>query len=379
MKNKKVTIIGRGTVGCLTAMHFSTWLGKDYDIDWLYSENIPTQSVGEGTTSGIVDSLYKCLGFKHENLLEIDGTFKYGILKRNWSTNKDFTHHFPGSSISYHFNALKLQEYIFRYLKRDKRLKQIEGIVENSKIDSDYIIDCSGAPKDYSSYTISESIPVNSVYVEQCYWNKPEFFHTLAIARPHGWVFSIPLTNRCSVGYMYNNAYANLEDIKLDIEQILIEYNLISSGETNSISFKNYYKQNNFMNNICYNGNASFFLEPLEASSLMVAENVNRIMFDHIHGVFNIEQCNNKYHKLLTGTESMIMLHYLKGSVYDNGFWQYAKQRAENNIQNNTSVDEIIQECKLYQYKNQVDRDLHVGGWAVDSWQENIIGLGVTL
>jgi hypothetical protein len=49
------------------------------------------------------------------------------------------------------------------------------------------------------------------------------------------------------------------------------EYDLIPTDKTQEILFESFSKKQNFSSNIVYNGNASFFLEPLEATSTDMA------------------------------------------------------------------------------------------------------------
>ena len=56
----------------------------------------------------------------------------------------------------------------------------------------------------------------------------------------------IPLQNRCSIGYMYNNKINSLEEVKEDVKNIFEEFNLQPSETTNAFSFKNYYRNTNF-------------------------------------------------------------------------------------------------------------------------------------
>ena len=48
-RKKKLSIIGRGTAGCLNAIHFRHRI-PDIDIDWYFDPKKPQQSVGEGST-----------------------------------------------------------------------------------------------------------------------------------------------------------------------------------------------------------------------------------------------------------------------------------------------------------------------------------------
>ena len=74
-------------------------------------------------------------------------------------------------NVAIHFNALKLQDFIEQKIKENyPNVKIIQGNKDTHNNDSDYILDCSGKPKSYEHYNLTEYIPVNSVYVTQCFW-----------------------------------------------------------------------------------------------------------------------------------------------------------------------------------------------------------------
>ena len=77
---KKVTIVGRGTAGCISAAHFSA--KTRWDIDWVYDPEIPAVSVGEGTTVLFPRTLRESLNWQWTDLAEIDATPKTGIYKK---------------------------------------------------------------------------------------------------------------------------------------------------------------------------------------------------------------------------------------------------------------------------------------------------------
>ena len=324
---KKYAVIGRGTVGCMSALQMKLNF-PDAKVEWHYDPAIKPQAVGEGTTLVLPMLLNRALGFSGKDFSTVDAYVKTGIFKRGWSkTKEEFLHDFPSPSAAIHFNANKMQDYIYN------RVKDHVGLFEHNitpdDIDADYIIDCSGRPKDYSQHSQSAYIPVNAVHVNQCYWDAPKFSHTLTIARPYGWVFGIPLQNRCSVGYLYNSDINTLEEVKEDIKAIFSDFGLTPSKETNSFGFKNYSKNRNFTDRLASNGNSSFFLEPLEAMSFGMANHVLDNAMNCIQGIMSTEQANMEYVGLIRNVERIIMLHYFAGSKYNTPFWDYARERGE--------------------------------------------------
>ena len=363
---KKVAIIGKGTVGCLSALKFSN---NGYAIDWYHDPNTPALSVGEGTDLTLPAFLDDEIDLNYEKIKQLDAHYKQGIEKINWG-EKPFTHWFGLGRMALHINAHKLQDYITNYLK--DKVNIIEKRVEHDQID-DYIIDCSGKapnPEDL----VSAPIPVNEAYIANCPWDKPKFSKTLCIAKNFGWVFMIPLQSRCSVGYLFNNKFCAIDEIKHEMKGVLNEHNLIANSG-NSLNFSNYYRKQNFTESVSYNGNASFFLEPLEATSLNLSIRVIRqtlaLLADdntQLKGLHTLQ--NEKYEKFLSETVDIIMLHYLVDPPVKNEFWEYANNLAEEWISNR---------FKTYPKIRLITNDspLRYSTWYEKSFKQNLTGLNL--
>jgi hypothetical protein len=325
---RKMVVLGRGTAGAQAMAHFVKNAKSNWELEWHYDPNTPTQAVGEGSTLELPINLYNNLNFSYDELSKINGSLKAGIWKEGWNPNgESFLHSFQPPAVALHFNAIALQNYVFDKIK--DKVTLVEHNITSDQIDADYIMDCSGKPSDLSLFDESEYIAVNSVYVTQCYWDFPRFNHTLAIARPYGWVFGIPLNNRCSIGYMYNNNINTLEEVKEDVKYIFEKYNLQPSNDTNSFSFGSYGRKVNYTDRIVYNGNASFFLEPLEATSIGVMSHIQHNAYYMWTKLKHIDTVNADYKRLLNETEVFIMMHYYAGSQFNTKFWDYARERGE--------------------------------------------------
>jgi hypothetical protein len=369
---KRLTVIGKDTAGALSVIHFLRY--TDWFIDWYYDSSIQLQDAGEGSLPGLPLSLYTCLDFNTLDLKSIDGTLKTGIYKENWGVKgTSFFHHFTPGQVGYHINNAKLHNFIFEQLKHNPRVRLIDKKVKDyGDIDSDFILDCSNRLSDLSKYYKAKFIPVNSVYVTQCFWDKPEFDYTINNATDHGWYFGIPLQNKCSIGYVYNNNITTLDVVKQSTDKVLNDNKLISSDQNNLFSFDNYFHKNNFSERIVYNGNASFFLEPLEATSYKTMDMIQRAAFDMWHGHTTPEQASNNYLNYINETQIMIMLHYFAGSKFKTPFWEFAKTQGE------TCLHNAIKTLKLKQILTlSYQEEYYYSTWSPFSFHHNIQGLGL--
>lgn len=384
--NKKLSIVGRGTVGCLATAQFLKY--TDVDIDWIYNPNVMPSSVGEGTTLLFPLSLKNSLGLNWSDLNALGATPKTGIYKEDWaSLGNKFTHAFPCGATGLHFNATAFQDYMFDIMKSNSRINIIQdNISDYNNIDSDYILVCAGSPKDDEGLIKHEEIPVNAAFVTQCYWDFPRFTNTLTIARPYGWVFGIPLQNRCAIGYLYNKDINKLEDVKDDVKYIFEKYSLEPSETTNSLTFNRYSRKINFTNRIVYNGNSSFFLEPLEATTLCLADTFNGHAFNVWFNDVPINIANEAYARDINDVKAMISLHYMAGSAFDTPFWTHAKEKATTFIKNLFDKDDAFaynlirildgEDIDLSIY-NHLNKTADMGTWMDTSFKSNIHNLKI--
>lgn len=384
MRKKKIAVVGKGTAGSQALIHFARYF-SDQEIVWYFDPSKPTQSVGEGASLAFPENLFNNIGFSHNDLEKVNGTFKTGIYKENWGTaNKSFFHDFPPPSLSYHFSAVELQNYIETMM--EDKVEIVRKSVDYNNVDADFVLNATGASKDLESFSLSEYIPVNAAYITQCYWDSPTFNYSLNIAAKHGWVFGIPLKNRCSIGYLYNNKINTKEEIQEDVKEFFEKYNLTPSDQTNSLSFNNYYRKNNYEHDgrLVHSGNASFFLEPLEATSIAVMNQIQRTAFDLWTGQTSVSDANSEYTKSLKEIELMIMMHYAAGSPFKTKFWDYAQERGIKKLEE-SSNDKNMQE--MYSYVKDIDQInfavnnspiKEYGTWWAGSFVQNISGLGVS-
>tara|TARA_R110000822_G_scaffold276077_1_gene398174 strand:+ start:176 stop:1360 length:1185 start_codon:yes stop_codon:yes gene_type:complete len=341
---KKIAIIGRGTAGSLALSHFKTH--TDDEIVWHYDSNIPNQTVGEGSTLVFPPILYYSLGLKFNNLKKLMGTPKFGIRKINWGGSGDFMHDFPLGNFGVHFDSTLFHDNVFKNFSSTTRI--VDQHIDNlSNIDASYIIDCSGKKFTPDEFTAADSMAVNSAFITQCYWDFPKFDYTLTIARPYGWVFGIPLQNRCSIGYIFNKNINSLEEVKEDIKNIFNQFNLTPSNKTKYIEFNNYYRKQNFTDRIAYNGNASFFLEPLEATSIGLMQSINKEVEEILHNKNPINNSNNFYNSQLIEIQIMILLHYLAGSKFSTPFWDNAYEKSLKFLEKNLPKTHFLEMYKL--------------------------------
>lgn len=385
----KIAVIGKGTAGALALTDLQLEINEGLEVDWYFDPNINPQPVGEGTTLQFPALLRSKLGLNYDDLDRFDYSPKEGIYYYGWGgNNNSYLNGFSVGGIGLHFNAVKFQEYIYDRFKNHKNVNIIEKNIFSNNIDADYIIDCSGKPHSLDdNYEIPEFICVNAVHVTQCYWDYPKFRHTKAIARPYGWVFMIPLDNRCSVGYLYNHKFNSLEEVQQDVKNLFYEWNLIPSNDTNSFHFNNYYKKEMLDKNILYTGNKGFFLEPMEATSIDTTLISISEFKNYLQGNITKNELNENMNDWFKEVEFIIMIHYSVGSKWKNQFWEYAEDRGKK------CIEKFLENPKFYDkihkminhniidkvYPGAASLNNTIGGWAENNLKINLDGLKLEL
>jgi len=371
----KISILGRGTAGALAylkMLKLRSALQENFQIDWYYDSNTKAMAVGEGTTPTFPKSLISVDGLSMgTDMYKLDARPKIGIEYENWGKS-NFVHPFGMGYHGIHFNASKFQEYVFENCTRESEVSLIDAKVSHDDIDSDVIIDCTGAPKSFEEYDIPKYIPVNAVHVTQCAWpNGPKGLYTKTIARPWGWVFVIPLLTRCSVGYLYNHEITTLDQVKADVENVFDELCVTPTETTNSFHFNNYVRKKLVDGRAVYAGNSGFFLEPMEATTL---DCVDRVL-NCVNGNPLQEFYNPVLKLLFQEVEYFIMMHYAAGSRWNNEFWDFATERGRLAMEEAMSIPFFNDLYTKGKPSQSIAYSVYFGA---ESYRLNRDGLGLT-
>ena len=330
MKKIKITILGRGNAGCLTALHYAyyTRKRKDISIELLYDPNIPPEKVGQATLLEPPRLLWAALGINwYDN--PINATPKFGILYENWGKKNDKVFHpFSLYSAGLQYNPAKLQDIILK----SKYFKVIKKSINNyEQIDSDYIFDCRGRHiTNWEDYTMLDN-PLNAVLLGEGKSKDCDINLTRAVATPDGWTFVIPnTTNTTSYGYLYNDKITPINEAATNFKKLfnLAEQGIYLNEKVDNFKFKNYVaKQPIIDNRIILSGNRLFFLEPLESTAIASYLHWARSTWDWIiEKKITPEVITNQFHNYVNQIQNFIMWHYSYGSKYNTPFWKAAKK-----------------------------------------------------
>lgn len=371
MNKNKIAVVGVGSAGIQTLAQFLPHFPDNWEIYSIHNPNSKTLGIGESSNPSFLGPLSKGMDFDlTRDLKEIDGTFKFGTEYIGWRDHS-FTNPFLEGSIAIHFNANKLTKFAIERFKKIWGTKFIEilGNVDSMKntnesvqvvIDGkehyfDFVVDCSGFPKDFSEYIIADNMPINHgiVYNDKEKTNNPFGpYYTKHIVSKNGWIFEIPLTTRTSYGYLFNDNITTTEDAKKDFSEILnIDINKL---ETLEYKFNPFYAKNIVNGRIFKNGNKAAFFEPMFGNSLRLYFLIGVLIQDYITKQKTLEEVERQYLDWTTDIEHLISYHYLGGSTIDSKFWRIAKVMSNKKIQEYDKMKILSVLLKQQKNRNQL-------------------------
>ena len=400
---KKIAVVGRGTAGSLAVAAVVEELGEhEYQLHHIYDSNIPIIGVGEGSWPSLVRQLQQYTQLPLETLQKrLNATRKYGIQFEGWGcTNRNFIHHFSPKQVAYAYHLAA--DLIVEILQENSPADHIDANVtsisrdgECAKIEFkerppetyDLVFDARGFPKSIEAeeHLRIQCIPTNAsiirrgpALVEQHETGlvvRPTY--TRAVARPHGWIFVIPLTVHTSYGYIYNQDVTNQSQVEEDFDKFLERDGVREFEQRAIIPFPNFVHNQIYDGVIARVGNAGSFLEPLEATAIVIAQmeigmvlrtrlsrsidhlaldapTVNRFLRAHIlrHGLF-------------------VGWHYSQGSKYDSPFWRFAKEDTWSSHRETTAPERV--DCSALDHFDEMMAVLRKPVIDPSEWEKNSV------
>lgn len=371
-KTKKITVVGSGNAGCITALYYA-YHGKSYgvEVELVHDPSKKHELVGQATIPSQPRLLWQSLGINwYEN--QIKAIPKEGILYENWGNSDKVFHDFSLDVHALHLSPKETRSTILNsgYFKVTEKTD-----IKVSDFDSDYVFDCTGKPSDYSQYDELVN-PVNSVIL-----GKPkEVFDkpwTRCVATPDGWCFVIPTFEDStsfpySVGYLYNSKKTSTS---------VAEKNMVDMFDveiTKKFSFKNYVTKNFYKDNVLFNGNKMFFLEPLESTSIGAYQQWANLSFRAIvDNSITLETAEDMMKVYIKNLERFILWHYQHGSKYDTPFWKYCGKLSVEDIR----FDKFLEQAQRSSW-DQLRHPLftqHSYGqwsfWSFKNWYEGVVNV----
>ena len=347
---------------------------SDHELHHIYDSRIPVTGVGEGSWPSLVQELRKLTNLPHETVQQrVNGTRKYGVAFEGWGRrNRDFIHYFTPQQVSYayHLSADSMADLLINSTRAhhiDAKVLSITRMEGGAQVEFeglaperyDLVFDARGFPRELhpDEHINIPFIPTNTAVIRRCpaIVNEEQdgpvlqYTYTRAIARPHGWIFVIPLTVHTSYGYIFNRDVSPLAEVESDFDAFL-EADGVSQFEQRAvIPFPNFVHRQMYDGAVARIGNAAAFMEPLEATAIVSAQlQIGMVLQIRLNrSVENLERDAPVVNRFLVNNMLCYGLfvgwHYSCGSKYDSGFWRHARDHAWP--QHRTAADPEVVGC----------------------------------
>lgn len=258
---------------------------------------------------------------------------------------------------------------------------------DNREFHGDLFIDCTG----FKSLLLGQALGVpfktcsDSLFVDQAIAvqvpyddnNQAIASHTLSTAQSAGWVWDIGLPTRRGVGHVFSSRHINEDKAYEELKRYLD----INETQAGKLSFRNIpieagHRSQFWSKNCVAIGLSAGFLEPLEASALLLIEisaqqvadqlPANRVTMDIVAKRYN-QTFLYRWQRII----DFLKLHYCLNQRNDNAFWVDHRDPA-------TLSSRLKEQLLLWQYHTPCDADFEsaLEVFPAASYQYVLYGMG---
>ncbi|WP_413493071.1 tryptophan halogenase family protein [Shewanella baltica] len=295
----------------------------------------------------------------HGNAVKPDTFFLSGVLaKHNLSPRPKKT--LPcANEYGYHFDATELANYLKDYACQRGVRQIIADVVEVStspnqqietlilangeRLSADFFIDASGFSaklihkalgvpfQSFAEELLNDSAVTVPALMDSTQTQQAKY-HTRATALSAGWLWQIPLTHRLGNGYVYSSRHLSANAAA---KELLHSVNLPESTQVRFLKMRVGVSDKAWHNNVLAIGLAQSFIEPLEATSIMMTQfTLERFMslFERYQlnkqaETLSRQTLNQAVMQLVLGIKDYIQAHYVT-SQRSEPYWMAARKVA---------------------------------------------------
>lgn len=290
-------------------------------------------------------------------------TSQGAICDRNLAPKQAETPPFAGVvNYGYHLDAVKFAGLLKHRATSESGVTHITGHISSvipsedggihsvvldktgREIEGDIFIDCTG----FSARLIGEHcgeplisckhiLANDSAVAVQCQYaadDTPVASVTRSVAQSKGWIWDIALPERRGAGYVYSSQHCTAEEAILTLHRYAGSDKSLRdvsfgefSGKAKYFNFEPGYRRSPWQKNCVAIGTSAGFLEPLEASALVMIELAATLLSDQFPRYTNqIAPVARQFNQQLAGKWSRIVdflkLHYVLSDRDDSAYWQ---------------------------------------------------------
>lgn len=301
---------------------------------------------------------------------------------------------------AYHLDAGAFADVLKNFCKTELGVEHIIGTVDNAKIaddgniesvklsdgssvGGDLFVDCTG----FSSLLLGKALDVPFVSADKYLFNDSALAahipyteqhdalasHTIATGQNAGWIWDIGLTHRRGVGHVYSSDFLSDDEAHAN----LASYLGTSSSDLNArkIGFSSGYRERFWKNNCVAVGMSAGFVEPLEATAIMLVEISARYIAENLppdHTIMRItakrfnDQMNYRWSRII----DFLKLHYML-SKRPEPYWQA-------HTEDDSIPDTLKEDLEIWSHRGPINSDFDsaVELFPAASYQYVMYGMG---
>jgi len=286
---------------------------------------------------------------------------------------------FPG--YSYHINAQEFGNSLRKHTPKE-RYTEIRGHVatvnldqtgvkniilkDGTKLSADLFIDCTGFRRELIG-KMSDFIPYGGLLNNAAVWGpiKTQVYRpsTLSIAQPHGWIWETPTWGQVGSGYVFSDDFITPEQAEEHLRQHWAQQGL-EWNPLRSVKFVSGRLENIAVANVVSNGLGQSFIEPLEATSIMVTcvtiIETSKLFNKHMGWDEKSSKILSKViGKFLDEIKEFVLGHYTLSDRRDTEYWQ-----AYNNPNTSEHISQIIEKKLQKEWAYQDTSSFNGYNWA---------------
>jgi len=310
------------------------------------------------------------------------------------------------ANYAYHINAGKLGQLLQRHcteiLGVQHILANVQSIrsadngdiaalvtTDNHNIGGDLFIDCSGL----ASVLLGQHFGVPFIDCQHQLFNDralamqvpypsenaPIASHTISTAQSAGWIWDIGLPTRKGIGIVYSSAHISDDDAQQELLAYVAAHMPVAQAQQLSIkklSIRPGHREQFWFRNCVAVGMASGFLEPLEASALVLVELGAGMLSDDLPATREAmdviaKRYNQRFRYRWDSIIDFLKLHYVLTQRRDTVYWR-------DNCQPETQSTRLQEWLQLWRYQPPCRHDFPQMEevFASASWQYVLYGMG---
>lgn len=248
----------------------------------------------------------------------------------------------------------------------------IQGLhtTQHGLLEGDLFIDCTG----FASLLLGQHFGIPFVSRKQNLFNDtalavqvpyrdeadPIASHTLSTAQRAGWIWDIGLPTRRGVGYVYSSAHTTDDQAETDLRRYIEQSSGMAADNLpapRKIGIAPGHRQKFWHKNCVAVGMSAGFLEPLEASALVLVELSAAMISDELpatRGMMEVvsERFNARFSYRWERIIEFLKLHYVLSRRTDSDYWHDNREAA-------TIPDRLQESLALWRYQSPSRYDLY--------------------